>query len=91
MTPQEKQQLNDLLAWKRSMESANTIPLLTDQALRSRLANSTGLTTSAKTAASENQTINEAGAAVVYALNIADAFLQVQVNGTTYYIPVYTS
>jgi len=36
MTPQEKQQLNELLNWKKSLERSATIPLDIDQSFRNR-------------------------------------------------------
>ena len=91
MNEQEKQQLNELLQWKKDMEFSSSIPIKTFQALNARLGGSgTGITTSSKGATSENQAINEGGSANVTALKAPDAFLQTIIDGQTYYIPIFT-
>lgn len=45
---------------------------------------------SSKVASSESQSINEAGSATWSVLKQPDAFLEVTVGGTLYYIPVFT-
>ena len=90
MNEQEKQQLQELLNWKKSLESSSTIPLSIDQSFRQRFPTGSIINTSTKDATSENQAVDEGGAATYSVLKPPDAFVQVVVNGTTYYIPVFT-
>lgn len=48
------------------------------------------LASSSKGATSENQTVNEGGAASYAVLKGPDAYIQATVGSTTYYIPVFT-
>ena len=91
MTPEQEQQLRELTDFKRNMERSSTIPLAIDQAFRERFANIAidEITSSSKSASSENQSVNEAGVATYSVLNPPDAFLKVTVGTTTYNIPVY--
>lgn len=73
----------------KTFEAASTIPYEVDQAFRSRLKSSLGLSVSAKSATSENKAVNEAGASSYSVLNIPDGFLQVTVGATTYYVPIF--
>ena len=92
MTPEEKQQLDDLIQWKKNMSASYSIPLENDQALRHRLASTlTTLKTSTKGVDSEDVSINEAGSSTKIALDDPDIFLQVEIGGITYYLPAYTS
>ena len=91
MNEQEKKQLAELLKWKSQMEASHSIPLNVDQAFRARFSViSTTIATSAKGATTENQAVNEGGVATYSVLKPPDAFVQVIVSGTTYYIPVFT-
>lgn len=92
MTPEEKIQFEELKAKVKALESFSTIPYSVDQAFRSRfnLNAMTPLEGSTKAASSENQSVNEAGVDAYSVLNPPDAFLQVTISGTTYYIPVFT-
>ena len=90
MTPEQLAQLNSLLEWKRQMESSNTIPLSIDQAFRGRFPIGTNLVASSKTATSENQAVDEAGAATYSVLKPPDAFWQFTDSvGVIRYIPIY--
>lgn len=89
MNEQEKQQLQDLLNWKKNMESSFSIPLNVDQSFRARFAFSS-LKASTKDPSTETATIDEGGAAIKTVLDNPDAFLEVIVGSTTYYIPVFT-
>jgi len=89
MTPQERQQLNDLQAWKQSMESAATIPLSVDQAFKARFS-IVPVTTSAKSATSESQAVNESGSASYGVLSNPNGFLQLTIGSSIYYIPYFT-
>jgi hypothetical protein len=86
MTPEEKKQFNDLLAWKKSLERSSTIPLLIDQSFTERFKSNLGISTHA----GETQSVDEGGTDNYDVMLPADAFLQVVVNGTTYYVPVFT-
>jgi hypothetical protein len=46
--------------------------------------------TSAKSATSENQSVNEGGVGTYSVLKPPDDWLEVEINGATYYIPVFT-
>lgn len=90
MTPQEQAQLKELIDFKRNLESSNTIPLTVDQAFRGRFVIPPEVTTSTKGATTENQPVNEGGSASYSVLKAPDAFLQVIISGSTYYIPIFT-
>ena len=77
-----------LLDFKKSLENSSTIPLQIDQSFKDRF--SSTLVSSSKSATSENKSVNEAGVATYSVLNPPDAFIQITVNGTLYYIPVFT-
>ena len=85
-----KKQIDDLLAWKKSLEASYSIPLNIDQAFRSRFITTSGITTSTKSASSEDQAVAEAGSATYNVLKSPDAFLQVSINGAVKYIPIFT-
>lgn len=85
---QMKRELEELKAWKKSLEMSHSIPLNIDQAFRARFA--FGLTTSSKSASSENRAVDEGGSATYSVLTTPDAFLQITINNTVYYIPVFT-
>lgn len=86
---QLKKELAELKAWRALLETSYSIPLNIDQAFRTRFGiNNTIVST--KSASSENQGVNEAGLASYNVLLPPDAFLQVTILGTTYYIPVFT-
>lgn len=87
---QLKKELEELKAWKKSLEMSQSIPLNIDQAFRKRFFVDSGISASGKSATSENQSVNEGGVATYSVLKAPDAFLQVVVQGSTYYIPVFT-
>lgn len=72
------------------LKAASTIPYEVEQAFRTRLASLVNLSSSAKGATSESQTVQEAGASTYGVLKNPDLYLQITVNGTTYYIPAFT-
>lgn len=84
-----KRQLDALLAWKASLEASYSIPLNIDQSFRARFLGN-AVNSSNKSASSENQAVNEGGSASYNVLKSPDAFLQVTINNTIYYIPVFT-
>lgn len=89
---QLKKEIEELKVWKRSLEASHSIPLNVDQALRARLGTLSGstITSSSKAASSENRLVEEAGTDTFNVLLPPDAFLQVTVGTTVYYIPVFT-
>lgn len=91
-----QRKIMELEEWKKSLEASWSIPLNVDQAFRARLVLSSALAPSSKGATSETVSVissvnfgaqTTTGASV---LNNPDAYLQVQVGGITYYIPVFT-
>lgn len=90
MTTEETRKLNEVYEFMQQLKSASTIPVAVDQAFRDRLSKLTGLSTSAKAANSENKTVQEAGSTTYGVLDEPSGFLQVQISGTTYYLPYYT-
>lgn len=60
---------------------------ISKQILSEKLAS---VVSSSKVSTSENQTVNESGSGSYNVLKAPDAFVQVTVNGTLYYIPVFT-
>lgn len=93
MTNEELQLKIESLEEKvRLLEASATIPKPVEDALRERfqLDLYAQLSTTTKTGSSEAQAVDEAGIGTYSVLNVPDAFLQVSVLGTTYYIPVWT-
>lgn len=74
------------------LNSFSTIPFNTEGAFKERLKikELAKILTSSKGAATENQSVSEAGVSSYSVLKPPDAFLQVVVSGITYYIPVFT-
>lgn len=89
MTPEQQQQLSELIEFKKNLESSNSIPLAIDQSFRDRFQFSV-VSTSSKSATSENQAVNEGGVATYSVLKAPDAFLQVVIGGIIYYLPIFT-
>lgn len=75
--------------WKKSLENSQSIPLNVNQAFARRLTGNLGLSSSSKSNSSENQAVNEGGAATYNVLKSPDGFLQITIDGTTYYIPYF--
>ena len=80
-----KKRLDDLSAFA-------TIPYDVEKAFRDRLRiiEFARLSASTKSASSENQAVNEAGAASYSVLKPPDGFREFVVSGNTLYIPFYT-
>lgn len=85
-----KKRIDELERIIRSLEASHSIPLKIDQAFRARFVSSSLIDTSSKSNSSESIGIDEAGSATHTVLGQPDAFLQIQVKGTTYYLPVFT-
>ena len=86
---QLKREVEELRAWKASLEASHSIPLNVDQAFRARFL-SNQVKTSSKSVSSENQAVDEGGTGQYSVLKTPDAFLEVVASGGTYYIPVFT-
>ena len=87
-----KKRIEALEAWKAQLENATDIPLEIDQSFRARFSDisSNNISIGGKSASSENIGVNEAGASTYSVLAPPDNFAQITINGTTYYIPVFT-
>lgn len=73
------------------LSAFSTIPFDTEKAFKTRLGISDipVIVSSSKSATSENQAVNEAGASSYNVLKAPDAFAQVTINGVTIYIPYF--
>ena len=94
MSEVEKLQL-EVTELRRMIEllyNSSTIPHDVEQSFRTRFKLDTynPITTSAKSASSENQSVNESGSSSYSVLKAPDAFLQVTLSGAVKYIPIYT-
>lgn len=93
MTNQELQQKIEELETKvKLLEASATIPKPVEDAFRERLRLEviSSITTSGKSSTSESQAVNESGVATYGVLKNPDAYVQVTISGTIYYIPVFT-
>lgn len=98
---QLQRQVMELQTEIDKLKSSATIPHDVEQALRERLQlrsiNSTisivnSFINSTKSNTSENQSVNEAGTNTYTVMKNPDDFLQITLaDGSTYYIPVFTS
>lgn len=85
-----KKEIEELKAWKTSMEASHSIPLNIDQALRDRLNLTSGsLALSTKDSNSEDRAVNEGGVAIYNVITEPVGFLQIEISGTIYYLPYY--
>lgn len=75
------------------LEASSTIPKPVEDAFRERLRLEiiSSITNSPKSSSSEGQLVNEAGIATYSVLKNPDAYLQVIINGTVYYLSAWTS
>lgn len=85
---QIQEQIDSLQEQLNSLSSSSTIPFEIGEAFKDRIGGSEVIPSS-KTVASETQTINEGGIAIVTALDVPDSFGSVLVNGAIKYIPLY--
>lgn len=92
MTPEEKQKLNELYEFMNNMKSSGSIPYEVDSAIKDRIRFSglNPLASSTKSSTSEAQLVNESGSSSYNVLPLPDGYLQVTINSTTYYIPIFT-
>lgn len=88
-----QKQIDELRAEIASLKSASEIPYEVEQAIRTRfkLHLFATISNSDKTTNSENQAVNEGGAATYSVLGVPDDWIQTTIGSTTYYIPVWTS
>lgn len=94
MTPQEmEQKIIALEAVIKAMGNSNLIPFDVDQAFRDRLGigDIPVVQVDAKSASSEDQAVNEGGAATYNVLKSPDGWLSLEIEGTTYVVPHYGS
>lgn len=90
-----QRQINELKGEVWLLKSAANIPYNVDQAFRERLGLNNSaiisrLANSSKGATTENQAVNEGGAATYSVLKAPDAFLEVTIGGSVKYIPIFT-
>lgn len=87
-----EQRINELQEEINKLKYSTTIPFDVEQAFRTRLRldSVTNLATSAKSATSENQSVNEAGSGSYSVLKAPNGFRQFSSGGTTFFIPYYT-
>ena len=85
-----KREIEELKIWKKSLENSSSIPLSIDQALTGRGYVKTNLKLSTKGVDTEDVSVNEGGVATYAVMNDPDGFLEIYLNGTTYYIPYFT-
>ena len=95
MNPTElklQEQIDILKEQLMLLQAGATIPHSVEVAFRDRLNidSFTPVSTSSKVATSENQSVNEGGASSYSVLGIPDGFLQITINSTIYYIPIFT-
>ena len=92
MTPKQEQKLNEVYETIQMLKNAASIPYEFDAAFRDRfgLRNAaTRLIVSSKSANSEDQSVDEAGANSYIVLGDPVGFLEVDIEGTTYCLPYY--
>jgi len=90
MTPEEKQKLDEMYQFVQDLRASASIPFDVDRAFADRFSTIVGITLSSKSASSESQSVNEAGTGSYTVLKNPDKYLQKTINGTVYYIPVFT-
>ena len=73
----------------RVLGDYSKMPLEVEEAIKRRIGGLV-LSTSAKSATSENQAVSESGSDSYSVLAPPDAFAQITVSGATIYIPYYT-
>lgn len=90
-TTQIQAQIDNLQEQLDMLKANATIPYEVEQAFRTRLniESFTALAASSKTAVSETQAVNEAGTASYDVAKPMDGFRQVNIGGSTIYIPYY--
>lgn len=86
-----QRQINILTKRLDALTNTQTIPLEVDRAFRERFRDSLGtLSTSTKSASSENQAVDEGGTDTYSVLGAPDGFDQRSENGIIKYYPYYT-
>lgn len=93
MTPEEKKQLKEVFKFMQQMKRFEQIPLEVSQAMTRKLGIQSvpRVATSSKSATSENQAVNEAGAGTYSVLGIPNGFVRLtDANGNTWDVPYFT-
>lgn len=88
-----QKRIDDLEKKFKAIEASATIPKPVEDAFRERLRLEiiSSITNSSKPSSSEGQLVDEAGIATYSVLKNPDAYLQVIINGTVYYLSAWTS
>lgn len=90
MSPEELKRLEAVERQLLALNNNATIPFDIGEALKARILGDAGVASiSTKLATSEDQAVDEAGAATYEVLKSPDGFLQVTLLGNIYYIPYY--
>lgn len=88
MTPEQEKKFNEVYDFMMAMKNAATIPFDVRQALKAGVL-SGEVSVSTKGADTEDQAVNEGGAATFDVLGDPDGFLEITLSGTVYYIPYF--
>lgn len=88
-TEQIQSELEMLKRRLDDLQSSTTIPLETAKAFGERLKGTTSLNTSAKSASSENQSVNESGSSTYSVLGAPDGFDERLDGSTVKYYPYW--
>ncbi len=88
-----QKRIDDLEKKFKAIEASATIPKPVEDAFRERLRLEviSSINTSGKSGSSESQTVNEGGVQVYTVLKNPDNYLQVNINGTVYYLAAWTA
>jgi hypothetical protein len=80
-------ELEAFVALKKQQQIAYPLDEVSKIVLSGKLA---AISSSTKSATSENQAVNEGGAGTYNVLKAPDIFVQATINGTVYYLPAFT-
>lgn len=94
-TQELQNQIDELKAKIDLIYNSSDIPHDVEQAFRTRFQlervdTLASITTSNKSATSENQSVDEGGLATYSVLKAPDAFIQITISGAVKYIPIFT-
>ena len=86
MSPEERQQLEDLVAFKKNLEADTTIPFEVAEAMRVRVhTDELATDTTSKSLTSEQHAGGAAG------LKNPEVWLEVTIDGVRHFVPAYTA
>lgn len=88
MNQEQERKLNELYDFMQKMKNSTTIPFDVAEAIKARNPR-TSLIVSSKGVDTEDVTVNEAGTGSYQVMNDPDGFLEIEISGTTYYIPYF--